>query len=389
MSKLTGPWRGTFPGPIRGGGKATGEVGGYSEGTSMRIALLLTSLGMGGAERQVVSLAERLEARGHSVLLVTLMPRLAEEWATPLRVMRAGMTKSPLGIVAGLLRAHRMLRAFQPDILHSHTRHANLAARFLGLSGAAPRVVTTLHSVRDGGRLRMLAYRLTDALAARTVAVSDAVAAAYMAAHAVPASKCAVIPNAIDAELFRANAARRMETRARLEAGDAFVWLAAGRATPAKDYPNLLAAFAAVAEAEPRAELWIAGEGTETLPVASRVRRLGLRRDLPALLDAADGFVLSSAWEGMPLAMGEAMAMEKPVVATRVGGVEQLGGDCAMLAAPRDAVALADAMLATMRRSHEQRCKDGRRARARIVDRFGWEACVRAWERLYARVLEP
>jgi glycosyltransferase involved in cell wall biosynthesis len=61
--------------------------------------------------------------------------------------------------------------------------------------------------------------------------------------------------------------------------------------------------------------------------LGNSVRWLGLRRDMPALLDAADGFVLSSAWEGMPLAVGEAMAMEKSVVATDVGGVRELMGD--------------------------------------------------------------
>ena len=58
-----------------------------------------------------------------------------------------------------------------------------------------------------------------------------------------------------------------------------------------------------------------------------RVRWLGLRRDMPALLDAAEAFVLASAWEGMPLVIGEAMAMEKPVVATDVGGVREMVGD--------------------------------------------------------------
>ena len=82
---------------------------------------------------------------------------------------------------------------------------------------------------------------------------------------------------------------------------------------------------------------------------------------MPALLDAADGFVLASAWEGMPLAVGEAMAMEKPVVATDVGGVRELVGDAGVIVPAKDPEALAKAMLALMRTTHGS----SRRARPR------------------------
>ena len=72
----------------------------------------------------------------------------------------------------------------------------------------------------------------------------------------------------------------------------------------------------------------------EVLGVSGFVRWLGLRDDMPSLLDGADAFVLSSAWEGMPLVVGEAMAMEKPVVATDVGGVRELVGDAGVVIPP-------------------------------------------------------
>ncbi len=114
-----------------------------------------------------------------------------------------------------------------------------------------------------------------------------------------------------------------------------------------------------------------------------QVRWLGLRRDMPALLDAADGFVLGSAWEGMPLVVGEAMAMEKPVVATDVGGVHELLGDRGVLVPAKDPQALAAAMLATMRWSREERAQMGRGARERIVDRFSIDAAADWWEAQY------
>ena len=365
----------------------------------MRIVHMLTSLGIGGAERQVVALAERMAARGHTVALLTLMPQLAREWPARVDVVRLEMSKSPPGVMAGLARAHRYLRGFRPDLVHSHTNHANLAARLLRLSGAAPRVLTTLHSLRDGGWPRRLAYRLTDGLAVHTTAVSQAVADCYLQAGAVRAAKFSVLANAVDAAEFAPDAARRMELRAELGVESAFVWLAAGRLTAAKDYPTLLRAFARVVAAAPKAQLWIAGESDEMLrrelecAVASEARRrvhwLGLRRDMPALLDACDGFVLSSAWEGMPLAVGEAMAMEKPVVATCVGGVPELMGETGRLVAPRDPAALAEAMLATMQQEPKVRAAEGRRARQRVVEHFGFDAKVAEWEALYEGLLRP
>jgi glycosyltransferase involved in cell wall biosynthesis len=144
--------------------------------------------------------------------------------------------------------------------------------------------------------------------------------------------------------------------------------------------------------------LWIAGacvsdelaqlkELSAQLDLGDSVRWLGLRRDMPALLDAADGFVSASAWEGMPLAVGEAMAMQKPVVATDVGGVRELVGDSGVLVPARDCEALAEAIRSTMQRSEEEREQTGRAARERILRHFSVDAAANAWEALYRELL--
>jgi glycosyltransferase involved in cell wall biosynthesis len=109
---------------------------------------------------------------------------------------------------------------------------------------------------------------------------------------------------------------------------------------------------------------------------------------MPALLDAADGFVLASAWEGMPLAVGEAMAMEKPVVATDVGGVRELVGEAGVMVPAKNPEALAEAMLDLMRSTPEARGALGRLARERIAARFSIDAKADEWEALYRAVLE-
>lgn len=358
---------------------------------------MLTSLGVGGAERQVVALAERMAARGHVVSLLLLRSRLSEEWPTTVDRVTLDMRKTPASLLAGLGRGRRFLRAFQPDLIHSHVYPANMTARLLCLFHSTP-VISTVHNVYEGPWPRMTAYRLTDPLSRWTTAVSQAAADRYVRLKAIPANKCLVLTNGIDTAEFAPSPERRERLRTQMGVKDEFVWLAAGRIAPAKDYPSLLQGFAQVRAASPQARLWIAGEAagpgpgaveavTAKLGIEASVRLLGLRRDMPALLDAADAFVLASAWEGMPLALGEAMAMEKPVVATDVGGVRELVGDAGVIVAAKDPEVLARAMLTLMRTSPETRGTVGRGARERIRKQFGIDAKADEWEALYRRVL--
>jgi glycosyltransferase involved in cell wall biosynthesis len=352
----------------------------------MVIVYVLTSLGMGGAERQVLALAERMAARGHGVKLLVLRPQLKEQWPAALPVIHLDMRRTPWSVLKGFSRARRFLRGYRPDLVHGHSFHANLVARLLNGFARRPAVLSTVHNVYEGGLHRMIAYRLTDFLCARTTAVSTAAAKRFVRLGAVPKKKCVVVTNAIDILEFSPIPDRRKYTRAVLLAGEDFVWIAAGRLVAAKDFPNLLRAFALVHAAIPNARLWIAGAG-ETTTAQENVHWLGLRRDMPALLDAADGFVLSSAWEGMPLIVGEAMAMEKPVVATDVGGVRELVGDAGMIVPPKNPDALAAAMLATMRSGDEVRRKLGHAARLRIEGFFSMESRADQWESLYRTLL--
>ncbi len=364
----------------------------------MRIVYMLTSLGRGGAERQVVELAERMGALGHEVVLIVLKPAVEHEWPTSIKVIRLEMCRSMMGVCTGLTHAHRELCSFRPDIVHSHTFPANMAARMLHILGSAPAVISTIHNIYEGGWQRTALYGLTDGLSIHTTAVSDAVARHQIETGAVPKLKCSVLTNGIDVNIFAPSTVRRGEARAELNAADRFVWLAAGRVTPAKDYPNLLRAFSLLHIEFPLAQLWIAGEGSvlelkclqalaEIAGISQFVRWLGLREDMPALMDAADVFVLSSAWEGMPLVVAEAMAMEMPVVATDVGGVSELLGDTSAVVPAKNPEGLAAAMLDVMRMSEAQRQSIGRAARSRVSQHFDMDAKVNEWQALYTRLL--
>ncbi|MGA8088179.1 MAG: glycosyltransferase [Terracidiphilus sp.] len=364
----------------------------------MRIAYMLTSLGIGGAERQVVALAERMASRGHEVLLIVLRHCVEHVWPTNVRVVYLGMSRSVAGVLSGALRGRRVLLDFRPDLVHSHTFHANMAGRLFRVWGASPRTLSTIHNVYEGGRHRTFAYRITDGLAIHTTAVSRAVAVRCIESGVVAPSKCSVVTNGIDTALFAKDSGRRDAMRSERNAGSDFIWLAAGRIAAAKNYPNLLRAFARVHAVFPHSRLWVAGEGGNReeermrelaveLGLANHIDWLGLCQDMPAVFDDADAFVLSSAWEGVPLVVGEAMAMEKPVVATDVGGVRELVGDAGTMIPSNNAEALAEAMIRAMRISPEERNAIGNAARDRICRHFDMNAKASEWEALYARLL--
>jgi glycosyltransferase involved in cell wall biosynthesis len=119
------------------------------------------------------------------------------------------------------------------------------------------------------------------------------------------------------------------------------------------------------------------------------VRFLRIRQDVPEVMSAADGYVLSSAWEGMPMVLLEAGAAGLPIVATQVGGNSEIvrDGECGFLVQPGDPGALAEAMLRLMELGERERQAMGQRARDQVRAHFGLTRTVERWEELYREVL--
>lgn len=362
------------------------------------VVLLTTNLAPGGAETQVALLARTLQARGWTVHVVSMLKPSAfgEELA------RGGVEVHSLGMQPGIpdpravARLAAILRTIRPAVLHCHMFHANLLGRLARLLFPIPRVISTLHSLAESSRespdvtRRDRLYRLTDPLAHATVAVCQAAADRHAEARAVRRDKLRVIPNGVDTARFRPEDARREAARKALgiASADEFVWLAAGRLMWKKDYPTMIRASAH----RPGRKLWIAGAGpqeAELNTLASElkadVRFLGLRADLPELMNAADALVLSSTVEGLPMVLLEAAASGLPCVATRAGGSGEvvIDGQTGFLSPCGDVESLAGAMARIEVLSIEERCEMGRAARAVALERFDIGVIAAQWEQLY------
>lgn len=366
----------------------------------MLCTLAVTGLAYGGAETQVVHLAIKLKLRGWGVGIVSLMqPQAYVE-----ELEAAGISVFSLGIQRKLpdpwpvLRFARLIREWRPHIVHSHMVHANLLARIVRPLAPVPVLICTAHNIDEGGRQRELLYRLTDPLCDLTTQVSRAGLERYVRVGAVPRHKIRYIPNGVDTTRFKPNPETRLALRKELGVQDAFVWLAVGRFDPQKDYPNLLHAIAHVARQEPKAVLLIVGDGplrpamqdlALRLGLDERVRFLGIRRDVPELMNAADAYVMSSALEGMPMVLLEAGATALPIVATEVGGNSEvvLDGKTGSLVPPKNSGALTQAMLRLMSLSKEERQRMGEAARQHVEANFSLDRVVDQWEALYQELL--
>jgi len=369
--------------------------------------LLTASLAHGGVETVVVRLAKAMRGRGVVVSVVSMLPPTAfvhvqDLESSGIEVMSLGMKAGRLNIL-GVLRFLAFVRAFRPDIVHGHMFHASILARVVQVLLGTP-AIGTIHSEiecsvrKSSGRLREWVYRITDAACHRTTAVSERVKHRYIRENIVPSHRIEVIGNGVDVNRFRPCAEQRDRTRAALGWQNSFVWLAVGRLELAKDYPTLIHAFRNVRTQSPSARLAIAGEGrcrreieqlVAQFSLSGAVSLLGLRDDVPELMNACDAFVMCSAWEGGPLVVLEAAAAGKPVVATIVGVAPEavVHGRTGLLVPPRDSDALANAMNALMQTGPESLRRMGEDARCHVMERYSLESVHQRYANLYEQVL--
>ena len=295
-----------------------------------------------------------------------------------------------------LMRLARELKRADTSVLHLHLSWP-LGCRYVttaALVARVPAVVATTHlcSRFDEVRFAGLKQYLRSAIIDRYIPVSVAMTACLRETLGIPTAKMRVIQNGIDIAAFGHGC--NPAVRASLAAANRPVVFTPARLHAGKGHMFLLEAAAQV----PDALFVFAGDGDERtrlidrarqLQIADRVRFLGDRSDVPALLACSDLFVLPSLAEGLPMSVLEAMAAGRPVIATSVGGIGEAvtDGVTGLLVPPADANALA-AAIRRLLLDAELAGRLARAARAAVAERFSSEAMVRNTARLYDEVLD-
>jgi len=379
-----------------------------------KVVEVVASLAVGGAERVAVEVAVGVQARGFDAEIVVAggadAARTDYERGLQREIEARGV---PVSFVPFHLRdrtARRRMRDHLAtrgvDLVHVHNRPEDwqmvALATFLGVP-----VLYSVHlTYTPGTRKQQALYVAAGRAVPTVVCVSKAVAAYARAYERVPEEKLLVIYNGIRTDAFQPPTAEaRFEMRQALGVkDDEFMFVCAARLSDQKGYSFLLDGFAGVPK-ERRAKLLIAGEGPRKADLEAQIARLGLegraallgaRRDMPALLGAADAYACASLQEGHPLSLLEALSVGLPVVAPRLPTIVEIAADGLPILYgpdksgspdshdPRDITpALLDAM-----DHHEAHAARARNARGRIASSYSLDAMNEAHAELYRELLQ-
>ncbi|WP_233223553.1 glycosyltransferase [Amycolatopsis sp. CA-128772] len=310
----------------------------------MRVLHVISEMGAGGAETLVAGMVGRGEEYGWTSAVASAGGFRADALAaggTPVFAVPLAR-RSKAGVLKAAWATRRAIARFRPDVVLAHNVGASLVARLALAPGRRRPLVTVFHGVAEAeypAAARIL-RRTSDRVVAVSPATADRLAAAGL-------DRPVVIRNAV---FPRPPVFGRAEVRASLGVPERTpVALCLARLEPQKRHDVLLDAWAAV---EGDAVLWLAGDGSlraelerRSEALGRRIEFLGTREDIPDLLAAADVTVLTSDWEGLPLAVLESLAAGRPVVATDVGGIAGvLAGGGGLVVPPGDPAAAAAAL---------------------------------------------
>ncbi|HCR4019271.1 TPA: glycosyltransferase [Morganella morganii] len=361
------------------------------------IIYITTSLGMGGAEKQICSLSEQLSC-DHNITIINLSENSADQCTLlnkNIKIYSLAMNRNAISFISSLFTAKKIIKNINPDIVHSHMFHANIFSRILRLLVNIPVLVCTAHSKNEGGKLRMFLYRITDKLATISTNVSQEAVDTFIKRKATKPGRMLPFYNGIDISVFSYNENIRKEKRKEIDiSDDTPLILAVGRLTEAKDYPNLLYAFSKLSTPiQPKLVIIGDGEEKENLKILSKklgvsndIIWLGVRHDVQNWMSACDLFVLASAWEGFGLVVAEAMACERVVIGTDSGGVKEVIGDAGFVIPIKDSQCLTKYMNKALNLSLKECQELGNKARKHIINNFALTTISQQWLELYKKL---
>ncbi len=385
------------------------HASGGGDANAVRVLRIFSRLNIGGPSLHVILLSAGLRPLGYDTRLVVgrespregnMLELAASKNVVCERMAGLGREIVPLQDLRALFGLTRLMRRWRPDVVHTHTAKAGLLGRVAALAAGVPIVVHTYHghvlrgyfSPAKTALFRWLEARLaghTNAL----VAVSESVQQDLVALGIAHPGKIRVIPLGLELLPLAGELPRGVLRR---EAGipeDAPLVGMVGRLVPIKDVPTFLRAACLVRAARPEARFALVGDGEERPALERLARELGLdgavsflgwRHDLAPVYGDLDLVVNASRNEGTPVALIEALAAARPVVATRVGGTPDLLGDeeRGRLVAAGEPEALARAILETLSGAEAARGR-AQAGRDYVLARHSSQRLVRDVDALY------
>jgi glycosyltransferase involved in cell wall biosynthesis len=368
----------------------------------LRLLHLITRLPVGGAERLLVDVVRGLDRARFESIVCCIQEKgavAAELEASGFALFCLNRMQSKRFDFRAVRDLARLIREQRIDVVHSHLYHANLYGRLAAWLAGIPAVASVHNTYTRRKFHRELLNRLLSRGSARVIAVSEDVRRDLIRYDGIAAEKIVTIQNGIDVGRIR-TALTRHEARVRLGiGGDEIVIGCVARLEEQKGHRFLLEAMAllnAAPAGAPRFRLVLAGDGrlradlerqAAALGISSCTFFLGTRHDVADILRALDLCVMPSLWEGLSIAMLEAMAAGLPLVISDVSGVAQVIGndEYGVKVPPGDAAALARAIRA-LADDPARRAALGAAAQQRVLEKFSVQAMVGKLARVYEEV---
>lgn len=367
-----------------------------------QLALIITELEVGGAERCLTNLVLGLDRRVFAPAVYSLWHRPAADRAEFVTKLEAadvpvhfvGLRKT-WQLYQGLRRLRLLLARQRPELIQTFLFHANVLGTFLGRRLHVRRIVQGIR-VADRSTWRMITERTAARSADAIVCVSESVANFASAEMGISRTKLRVIPNGIDVGASRDMSPADLRELGVLPGRRAIVVV--GRLHRQKGIDWLLQVVPRLLATVPDVDIVLVGKGPEhdrlvqqarSVGIADRVHFCGWRPDVPAILRSASLLMLPSRWEGMPNAVLEAMAAGLPVVATRAEGVTELLGPLA----PHQIVEFADdeallAKSASILRDASLAQQLGQENQSRATAEFSLQAMIARYQQMYKELLD-
>ncbi len=356
------------------------------------IWFLIGTLERGGAEKTLVDLANNLPQSEYDITVWTIKDEgtYRKEVADHVAYQSIG-AKSKLDVPA-VVQFIRAVQRQQPDILQSFLFFDNVLARLAGISSKSTTVITGVRSVPNRrSPLRTALDRLTLPLSDHIISNSNA-GKKWIVEQGADPDTVSVVYNGRNLERY-ASAEASPELYDELKVADGPVIGTVGRLLKRKGHYDLLDAWPAVLESYPNATLLLVGDGPErkglierskSLRCASSIRFLGMREDVPELLDVMDVFVFPSHFEGLPGALLEAMAAKVPIICTPVDGNSELviENQSGMYVEPQSPNQIAMATLSLLN-DLDKRQQLATNAQRRAKIDFSLQSMTKAYSQLY------
>jgi glycosyltransferase involved in cell wall biosynthesis len=358
----------------------------------VKITFLIRALNLGGAQSQMVLLAQELQKKGHQVSVIAFYDGVHKQALLASGVTVHTLKQGRWDIFGFLWRLVKLVRQQSPDVLYGYLATCNLLTSFLRFSTPKTKSVWGVRTAnlkleyydwlsRSLSFLEMKLARL-----ASLVIVNSQAGGQYLIAKGVPHQKIVVIPNGIDADRFYPDCHARAKTRGAWQiASDEILIGIVGRIDPIKEHRIFLTAAHQFSKTSPTARFVCVGESvnqpyqvsldrlTDSLQLQQRVIWTGAQYDMLGVYNALDILTNASSSEGFSNVIGEAMSCGTPCVVTDVGDSALIVSKTGIVVPANDAAALTEGWAQCLRQSRPEAAQA---ARQRIVENFSVQALV-------------